>query len=250
MFARLYHAHYQTYTEDFPFWLELGGADACLLELGCGTGRVAIPLAEAGRSVWGVDRDLAMLNVAVSERDRLPPDVRDRLHFWQADMRDLNLGKVFDLIILPCNTYSTLEKEEREKVLTRSSVHLNAGGVFAVGMPNPIALQAYLGTGEGISREEGNFRHPQTGNPVQVSARVEGLESSVIWTWHYDHLLPDGRVERLTRSTRHEYQSAEAYREELERHGFQVQGMFGGYDRRAFTPESPYLILVAGKKVE
>jgi ubiquinone/menaquinone biosynthesis C-methylase UbiE len=50
-----------------------------ILELGCGTGRVAVPLAEAGHEVVGIDRSRPMLGRAERRRRSLPPEVRRRL---------------------------------------------------------------------------------------------------------------------------------------------------------------------------
>ncbi|NTU82301.1 MAG: class I SAM-dependent methyltransferase, partial [Chloroflexales bacterium] len=64
-FARYYDADFRDYLEDLPFYHELarrtGGP---LLELMCGTGRVLLPLAEAGYSITGVDSSPAMLSIA------------------------------------------------------------------------------------------------------------------------------------------------------------------------------------------
>ena len=48
------------------------------------------------------------------------------------------------------------------------------------------------------------FTHPVTGNPVQVSSGWQRTRSHFTVTWHYDHLLPDGEVERLTVQSRHD----------------------------------------------
>ena len=58
MFPQLYHAHHNRSLEDLPFWLELAAqAGDPILELGCGTGRVLIPLAQAGYHTIGLDND-------------------------------------------------------------------------------------------------------------------------------------------------------------------------------------------------
>jgi hypothetical protein len=61
--------------------------------------------------------------------------------------------------------------------------------------------------------------------------------------WHYDHLLPDGTVERITIETHHTLTGVEGYLEEAEAAGLHAVELFGDYDRSQYTPDSPYLIL-------
>ena len=61
--ARLYHAQYQTYEADLPFWLTLArDAGGPILEMGCGTGRLVTALTQLGYHVIGLDHDQAMIN--------------------------------------------------------------------------------------------------------------------------------------------------------------------------------------------
>ena len=58
MLARLYHAHHSRNLEDLPFWQELARQQGSpILELGCGSGRVLLPLARAGYNVVGLERE-------------------------------------------------------------------------------------------------------------------------------------------------------------------------------------------------
>ncbi len=58
LFPLFYHAQHQNYLEDLPFWLGLAATQGSpILELGCGSGRVLLPLALAGHRVLGIDND-------------------------------------------------------------------------------------------------------------------------------------------------------------------------------------------------
>src|SRR5678815_1962136 len=70
-----------------------------VLELGCGTGRVLLPVARLGKKIAGVDNSSKMLAVCRDRLEREPAEVRDRVTLVQADMRDLNLGRTFSLIM-------------------------------------------------------------------------------------------------------------------------------------------------------
>ena len=74
-----------------------------LLELGCGTGRILVPLARAGLEVTGVDRSEDMLELCRQKLAYEDEEVRSRARLMRADTRDLALNKRFDLVLAPCN---------------------------------------------------------------------------------------------------------------------------------------------------
>ncbi len=243
----LYHIHHQSYQEDLPFWLDLTKGGDSVLELGCGTGRVAIPLGEADRKVWGLDHDPEMLDIARFELGKRPRVVQERVHFLSMDMTSFHLDRTFDVVLSPCNTYSLFAREKRTAILNCVVDHLQKGSTFGVSVPNPHHLLEVMKTGE---EEEGEgpvleeiFTHPQTGDPVQVSSRVEPTERGVKWTWFYDHLKPDGEVEREKISRHHLYTPVDQYISEFEERGFSTR-VYGDYSGSLFNEVSPYLIIV------
>ena len=98
MFPALYHAHHSLHPEDLSFWLELAQEQpGPLLELGCGSGRVLLPLLESGSQAYGLDNDLEMLRFL---RGNLSPDSHPAPLVFQADMAHFHLALQFSLIIL------------------------------------------------------------------------------------------------------------------------------------------------------
>ena len=240
-FPLLYHAHHALQSEDLPLWLALADqAGDPLLELGCGTGRVLIPLAQAGHQVYGLDRQADML---IYLRQRLPASLSSQVHIWQGDMLDFCLGRQFPLILLPCNTLSTLSGDQRRRVYRQVRQHLQPGGIFAASLPNPATLLDLPDRGEAEVEEV--FPHPLDGEPVQVSSAWRRDERGFHLTWHYDHLLPDGRVQRTSLLTNHALQPAGAYLGELQAAGFHTIQLYGDFDRSSYSPDSPALILIA-----
>jgi SAM-dependent methyltransferase len=237
----LYHAHHNRHLEDLPFWQRLaarqGGA---ILELGCGTGRVLIPLAEAGYRLVGLDHEAGML---AELQARLPAANAGHVALVQADIRSLPLAAHFLLIIFPCNTLSTLPREAVPSFFQRVADLLAPGGIFAASLPNPDIL-AVLDE-HGAPAVEEIFPHPETGYPLQVSSAWERVGAQVIFEWIYDHLLPDGEVVRERISTRHEVMDLSAYQAALEACGLSLLEVYGDIDGSPHSPESPYLILVA-----
>lgn len=238
--ASLYHAHHALHVEDLDFWLDLARQQGDpILELACGTGRLLIPLLKAGFDLTGVDHDAGMLAFL---KNHLPPEFLDRAGLVQADLTCYRFARRFSLIILGCNTFSSLTSVERAKALFTARVHLRPGGVFAVSVPNPHLLADLPDYGE--PEVEETFPHPESGNPVQVSSEYSKEVDRVRMQWHYDHLQPDGTVERFTIETGHTLTGVEGYLEEAVAAGLRTAEIYGDFDLSKFTPDSPYLIFV------
>jgi SAM-dependent methyltransferase len=105
-----------------------------ILELACGTGRLTIPLARDGHEVVGLDTSAAMLRASQAKADFEDLGIT----FVQGDMRSLNLGRRFPLVILCCNSLAHLTTNEDLKTGLASVLkHLAPGGLFAFDVVNP-----------------------------------------------------------------------------------------------------------------
>ncbi len=241
MLPQLYHAHYSRYREDLPFWMELAARQGDpILELGCGTGRLTLPLATAGHDLVGLDRDGEMLAVCAAE---LSSDLNLRVHLIQADMQAYCFQQKFALIFLPCNTISTLTSVERRLVFETARRHLLPGGLFAASQINPAALLEI--DPEGPAELEDVFSNPETGLPVQVFSSWQRSDRGVQIFWHYDQLFPEGRIERATLSAWHDVAGPEEYGAELQEAGLELAQSFGDFDGSPFSPDAPYFIWTA-----
>lgn len=239
----LYNLHHMNEIEDIPFWIamaeQVGGP---ILELGCGTGRLLIPLAIKGFSVLGLDNNLPMLSFC---RRQIPQELLNRIGIFQADIQEFHLEKKFSFIIFACNTYSTLTEYARKRAISRIVDHLNEEGVITISMPNPHQLAALPVYGE--PEIETLVIHPTTGNPIQISSEWRRKEQIVEFLWHYDHMLPDGQVSRQTIKSRQNLLMPEVYQAELVGANLEIINQFGDFDRSNFHDESPSLIFVARK---
>lgn len=135
-----------------------------VLELGCGTGRILIPLACAGFTVTGVDSSGDMIAICRERLGYEPEDVQARVTVIQQDARDLHLQERFDLIIAPCNflNYFTAPGDV-EKVLARIREHLAPEGPFL--LDNGVPDMEHMRSVDGTTREF-EFEHPLTGTTI------------------------------------------------------------------------------------
>ena len=201
-----------------------------------------IPLALEGRRVVGLDNDFDMLRVLRKNIKKYPLAWANVL---QASFSAFHLSTKFGLILLPCNTYSTLTGEARQAVLGCVFDHLSLGGAFVTSMPNPLLLKQLPRSAEPEVEEV--FPHPVDGEPVQVSSGWVRSRDSFTVHWHYDHLFPDGKVERLSKRVTHYLTPIEQHHQEFKSAGFSDLTYLGDYDGSEFSPTAPQLILLANR---
>jgi SAM-dependent methyltransferase len=117
------------YGIDIPLWLELAAATpgAPVLDVGCGTGRVALPLARAGNPVMGVDVDAALLAELARRAGTLPVDI------VCTDARELDLpSRRFALCVAALQTIQLFGgPRPRARFLAAARRHLRPGGILA-----------------------------------------------------------------------------------------------------------------------
>jgi SAM-dependent methyltransferase len=115
------------YAADLPLWEEFAAASpAGVLDLGCGTGRVALHLARRGHAVRGVDLDPALVEALSREASGLPVTA------GVGDARSFDLGAEFGLVIAPMQLLQLLEDgSERRRCLRCVASHLSEGGLAA-----------------------------------------------------------------------------------------------------------------------
>ncbi|HEY7623764.1 MAG TPA: methyltransferase domain-containing protein [Candidatus Limnocylindria bacterium] len=213
-----------------------------ILELGCGTGRIAVPIAQDGLEIVGLDRSGAMLERAERRARRANVEVR-----WvEGDMRAFSFNEAFALVFVAFNSFLMLDPSDRWACLARVREHLAPRGRVAIDVfqPDP-ALVAGL---DGGVIDEWERADTETGRAVHKfsssRANVDGVTQR-IW---YDEVLPDGGVRRITGTTTLHY----LYRRESEllfsEAGFKIETMHGDYDGNPADASSRKLLIVAKRK--
>ncbi len=143
--AEVYDAVYADVRDDVPFYVDLARkSGGPVLELGCGTGRVSVPIAASGVAVTGLDVSPAMLQLAKEEAVALASDVGlGPISFVEGDMRKFDFGKQFGLVIAPFRSLQSLVTvPEQLSTLAMVKRHLEPGGMLAFDMfvPEPSTL--------------------------------------------------------------------------------------------------------------
>ncbi len=163
-----------------------GPPPARVLDAGCGTGRITVHLAGLGYDVVGVDVDASMLRIAEEEA----PDLDWRV----VDLASMDLGRVFDVVLVAGNVIPLLEPGTLDAVARRLAAHTEPGGLVVAGF--------------GLDDDHLPGDCPVTALPdVDASFARAGLERVERWAtwdrdpWLADDDLGDGYVVTLHRRT-------------------------------------------------
>lgn len=183
---------------DLAFYLARGARTrGPVLDVGCGTGRISVPLAEAGLEVVGLDRSRPMLRLAERRRDALAPATSSRLSFIEADMEAFDLGRTFSLIVVPGRAFQfLLTSAAQRSALEHFRRHLAPGGELIIDMFDP-RLDLCVPLVQPTAGLIDTITHPTTGQHVQVQ-RIERANDPVhqllVETWRTTALDSSGDV--------------------------------------------------------
>jgi SAM-dependent methyltransferase len=231
-FADIYEEWSAPMTEDIPFYVELAReADGTVVELAVGSGRVAVPVAQAtGLRVIGIDRSPAMLAKARQAATAAGVD----LDLREGDMRELSLDEPAALVYCPYRSLLHLPTwADRRRVFERVAAALGPGGRFAW---NAFVFDPHIAVRmDGVARPhldsetlwEYVAHHPED-NRIDITAYVgepgQGPRNLQLW-W-------------LTRS---EWEGL------IDVAGLEVEALYGWFDKQPFDDESREFVWVARK---
>lgn len=224
-FAAIYDDWSATMTEDIPFYVELAReTEGPLVELAVGTGRVAIPVArETGRHVLGIDATPAMLDQARAKAAAAGVELELR----EGDMRELELDEPAGLIYVPARSLLHLPTwADRRRVFERVHASLRPGGRFAW---NAFVFDPRIAVRvDGEWQEQNGIRHriDQAKHDNRLDITLESGDSISLW-W-------------LNRS---EWEGL------IEVAGFEVEALYGGFERQPFDEHATEFVWVVRKPV-
>lgn len=210
--------------------------DAKILELCCGTGRLTLPIAEAGYNICGVDYTSSMLEQAKLKACKAGLEI----NFIEADIRKLNLQEKFDLIFIPFNSIHHLyQNEDLFKVLKSVKNYLGEEGVFLFDCFNP------------------NIRYIVEGEKGQEIiaeyTTIDGREVLIKQIMRYENSTQINRIEwhYFINGEFHSTQNMDMrlfFPKELDLYlksaGFNVVHKFGGFEDEEFNDNSEKQVFV------
>lgn len=228
---------------DIEFYSGLCRKAGEALELGCGTGRILIPAAQAGCSITGLDQSAAMLARCRIKTDALPAGVRERITLVHADMTRFHLSRRFPLAIAPFRPIQHLTAVAGQLAFLRCvREHLTPGGrlVFDAFNPNLAMLAAPINPDEVEDTPEQLLTGGRRMRRAYRVARKHPAEqiNDIELIWYLD-----GR--RAVQCFPMRY----FFRFELEHllalAGFEVTALYGDFDGSPFTDGSAEMIFIA-----
>jgi SAM-dependent methyltransferase len=229
---------------DVPFWrnlaLNVGGT---VLELGCGTGRISIPLGRAGVQLVGVDRSEPMLARA---RQRVRRARLKNVHLTRGDIRKLPFtAEQFSMVMAPYGMLQSLLRE-RDLAATLSSIHdvLEPGGTFGV------ELVADLPSWEEYRKRVSlkGWRRGKGSAHVTLVETVRQDRARRLTIFDQEFTERRGRSRRC-------HQFALTFRtlsvpqmtRRLEKAGFSIRALLGDYRGGPWDPRAEVWMILAGK---
>lgn len=244
--AHYYDAEYENLEilrYDVPFFLaHLPGHRRSILELACGTGRAAIPIAQAGHRVVGVDIAPDMLELARHKRDSVGLSER-QLRLIHCDALELDLPERFDAVCIFFNTFlNFVTLEAQDRLLQTVRKHLKPRGKLWIDIFQPDL--SLLAQRHHEQLEPETFYVPALDRTVTRTTEILGDPSRQLQkiTYHYRWFDRYGQERR--RKVRFEltYLFPRELRLLLERNGFRLRDLWGNYDDSPLRWDSPRMI--------
>jgi SAM-dependent methyltransferase len=233
---------YVTADYDVPFFLaEVRRVRGPILELMAGTGRLSLPLIEAGATLTCVDSSQGMLDIL--SRKLAQPGLRADV--WCMDVCRLDLPSHFELAILPFQAFMEIVGEESQREALASVFRcLAPGGRFICTLHNPAVRRTQV---DGLLRLVGRF--PAGDGTLVVSGFEQGGRPVVTRLQFFELFGSDGRLlwKRLL-PMEFAFVEKDAFEAMARSAGFRVGELYGAYDRAPFDPvRSPVMIWVLEK---
>jgi SAM-dependent methyltransferase len=244
--AELYDLEHQNYDEDVEFYgsfIEAAGDP--VLELGCGSGRLLLPIAKAGFRVTGLDRSSAMLNRAHQLLENHALSNRVQLFENSMTKADTAPGGPFGVAILALNSLMHLTSQDEQRTCLQSTFRaLDPRGQLLIDIMNPTP-EALRGLDHALSHQgswektDGDRVDRFTATKVQPA--LQRIETE-LW---YDLTTHDGSLRRVHSSFGMRYLHLAELGLLLELSGFAEWQVYGSYDLDPFTDHSERIIVAA-----
>lgn len=219
-----------------------------VLELCCGTGRVAIPLAMDGNLVTAVDFSGELLKQLKIKLESQETEISARIELVKQDVTILGLKKKnFDLVICAFNSLLCItDFDKQQQTLFKAAEHLRKGGLLALDLMNPLTLNL---NGQASPQPFFTRKNPHTGNMYTrfaAAGKMTTDQKQKLYGW-YDEIEKNGTVKRQW----YEMYWRPVFRFELqlmlEKAGFAIDKIYGGHRNEPLIETSAKMFVQAVK---
>jgi SAM-dependent methyltransferase len=244
--AELYDLEHDDFRDDLPFYLNsIAAVGDPVLELGCGSGRVLRPIADAGFRVTGLDRSRAMLDRA--RRSLRGSGLERRATLIEGSMSDAKSapGAPFGTVIFSLNGLLHLtDPVDQRQALASALQAMDPRGQLLIDVFNPTVET--LRTYDHSIVHEGTWSRADGTQVDKFSTRSVSSSAQLIHTriW-YDVISPDGSVKRVGTSFDLRYLHRHELELMLELAGFAEWQVYGSYDLDPYDDSAERLIVAA-----
>jgi SAM-dependent methyltransferase len=229
--------------QEIKFWIafaEQYGSN--LLELGCGTGYITIPLVTRGYNLFAIDNSSRMINALKS---KIPPETeRTKLIFMLADMQDFHLNYVFDACFIPYSAFQYLRgHESRKNCLIAIHRHLITGGILGIDLDNSL-LDPPASMPPTLLYSEYN---PQIKAKITMLTSWQTDPDNNIRTWldRYHLVYSDNTTYSFKNTISLENISLQYITNLLRESDFEILNIYGDYHLNPYGSDSDRLIIIA-----
>lgn len=237
---------------EFYVWLAVRMGRRAL-ELGAGTGRIAIPMAMSGVDVLGLDNSVRMLEVCL-EKKRAVGSTSGKLALVCADMVDFDLDAQFPLIAMAYRTFMhLLTQDDQRKCLSAVRRHLSDEGIFTLNtwVPKASHLTALAAVAQaGIPKPAG--RYPVPGTEITLVHYYSATCNENSRLLHEKHLIQEvdenGNILReVTLPLVRAWSTPEEIHDLARLCGFEVQALYGDFECNPLSDDSTEMIWLLKK---
>ena len=231
-----YDELYNNYKEDLHFIMECAEKlTTPIIELACGTGRVTIPMAEHGFSMYGVDIHEGMLDLAKQKADLANVNI----HFSKQDCTQLDLPIKASLIVMVGNSFQHfLTNESQSDLLNSVRSHLLPNGEFIFDTRNPILKDLAF-----VDEVEETYTNHNDQLVTEINREEYNHETQILQCTTVQKVTVNHVRTTYKDSISLRYTYPMEMRRLLSEHHFELVSMYGSWKKEPFTKESESMII-------
>lgn len=243
--ARFYDANPGA-PDDIPFYQGMiPSADCSILELGCGTGRVTLPLASYCHDIFGIDKSAAMLSIC---RQKLAEAgiPSSKAQVTEGDISSFDLGRRFDFIIAPFRVLQNLETDfEVDGLFSCINRHLAPGGSCILNVFMPMYDLDALRQKWVLPGETVEWEMPVEGGKLTCSSRRTRMDTEQLVLYPelvYRRFATGQLAEEVVLKLVMRCYYPDMFERLIQDHGFVIFNRWGGYAGEAYG-QGPELVI-------